>query len=317
MTGHAEPAPRPRIALAFALAGPDGAGWPAGARRGLPAVNYRHAFHAGGFVDVMKHAILALIVTYLKLKPGAFRVIDTHAGIGRYSLTGSEARRSPEWLAGIGRLLRADLAPEAGVLLAPYLDVVHAENPNGALARYPGSPLIARRLFRPQDRLSALELHPADYRQLRDLFAGDVQVRVTALDGWLALNAYVPPKEKRGLVLIDPPFEAPGEWQRLVAGLAQAHRKWATGIYALWYPLKAPREVLDFVRDLRATGLAKMLRAELTIGPPVAGTLYGSGMILVNPPFTLEGELEVVLPELARVLGGEQGGWRLEWLARK
>ena len=277
-------------------------------------MNYRHAFHAGGFTDVFKHIVLTRLIEYLKLKPAAFRVIDTHAGIGRYSLTGDEAKRSPEWREGIGRLFKAELPAKANALIAPYLDVVDAENPRVPLARYPGSPLIVRKLFRPQDRLSALELHPADYRKLRDLFEGDVQVRVTELDGWLTLNAYVPPKEKRGLVLVDPPFEEDGEWERLVDGLIKAHKKWATGIYALWYPLKEPREVNRFVADLKATGIAKVLRAELTVGPAVAGTLYGSGMIVVNPPFVLEDELKAVLPALAKVLGDGRGGWNLEWI---
>ena len=277
-------------------------------------MNYRHAFHAGGFVDVMKHITLTRLVEYLKLKPAAFRVIDTHAGIGRYSLTGEEARRSPEWMDGIGRLLKARLPADVAALVQPYLDVVAGENRNGTLARYPGSPLMARRLFRPQDRLSALELHPADYRKLRDLFEGDIQVRVTELDGWLALNAYVPPKERRGLVLVDPPFEEPGEWERLVEGLSKAHRKWSSGLYMLWYPLKEPREVNAFVADLKATGIAKMLRAELLVGPAVAGRLYGSGLILVNPPFTLEAELKLILPALNTALAAGRGGQRIEWI---
>ena len=277
-------------------------------------MNYRHAFHAGGFVDVMKHITLTRLVEYLKLKPAAFRVIDTHAGIGRYSLTGEEARRSPEWMDGIGRLLKARLPADVAALVQPYLDVVAGENRNGTLARYPGSPLMARKLFRPQDRLSALELHPADYRKLRDLFEGDIQVRVTELDGWLALNAYVPPKERRGLVLVDPPFEEPGEWERLVEGLSKAHRKWSSGLYMLWYPLKEPREVNAFVADLKATGIAKMLRAELLVGPAVAGSLYGSGLILVNPPFTLEAELKLILPALNTALAAGRGGQRIEWI---
>ena len=175
-------------------------------------MNYRHAFHAGNFADVMKHIILTRLIEYLKLKPSAFRVIDTHAGLGRYSLTGDEAKRSPEWMDGIGRLLKAELAAKPRTLIQPYLDVVNGENQNGTLARYPGSPLLARKLFREQDRLSALELHPRDVMKLAALFEGDIQARVTELDGWLALNAYVPPKEKRGLVLIDPPFEEAGEW---------------------------------------------------------------------------------------------------------
>jgi 23S rRNA (adenine2030-N6)-methyltransferase len=277
-------------------------------------VNYRHAFHAGGFVDVVKHIILTRLIEYLKLKPAAFRMIDTHAGIGRYSLTADEAKRSPDWRDGIDRLLKAKLAATAAELIAPYLAAVESENPNGTLARYPGSPLIARKLFRPQDRLSALELHPADYRKLRDLFEGDVQVRVSELDGWLALNAFVPVKEKRGLVLVDPPFEEDGEFGRLVEGLVKAHKKWATGIYALWYPLKAPREVNGFVADLKATGIAKMLRAELTVAPVEAGRLYGTGIILVNPPHVLEDELNIILQALAKVLGDRKADWKLEWI---
>jgi 23S rRNA (adenine2030-N6)-methyltransferase len=277
-------------------------------------VNYRHAFHAGNFCDVMKHIILARLIEYLKLKPGAFRVIDTHAGLGRYSLTGDEAKRSPEWKEGIARLLKAELAAKPKALIQPYLDVVDSENQNGTLARYPGSPLIARKLFRPQDRLSALELHPKDARELGKHFEGDVQARITALDGWLALNAYVPPKEKRGLVLVDPPFEEKGEWARLVDGLAKAHKKWSTGLYALWYPLKEPREVNAFVSDLKSTGITRMMRAELLIERAVAGKLYGSGMILVNPPFVLEDELKSILPALVKALGHEGGSHRIEWI---
>ena len=277
-------------------------------------MNYRHAFHAGNFCDVMKHIILARLIEYLKLKPGAFRVIDTHAGLGRYSLTGDEAKRSPEWKEGIARLLKAELAAKPKALIQPYLDVVDSENQNGTLARYPGSPLIARKLFRPQDRLSALELHPKDARELGKHFEGDVQARITALDGWLALNAYVPPKEKRGLVLVDPPFEEKGEWARLVDGLAKAHKKWSTGLYALWYPLKEPREVNAFVSDLKSTGITRMMRAELLIERAVAGKLYGSGMILVNPPFVLEDELKSILPALVKALGHEGGSHRIEWI---
>jgi 23S rRNA (adenine2030-N6)-methyltransferase len=277
-------------------------------------MNYRHAFHAGNFADVMKHIILTRLIEYLKLKPAAFRVIDTHAGLGRYSLTGDEAKRSPEWVHGIGKLLKAELAAKPKLLIQPYLDVIAGENQNGTLARYPGSPLLARKLFREQDRLSALELHERDARKLAELFAGDIQARVSELDGWLALNAYVPPKEKRGLVLVDPPFEEAGEWQRLVDGLAKAHRKWATGLYALWYPLKEPREVSGFVADLKATGIPRMLRAELLVERPLAGKLYGSGMIVVNPPFVLEDELRSILPALVKALGRDGASHRLEWI---
>ena len=280
-------------------------------------MNYRHAFHAGGFVDVTKHLILARLVEYLKLKPAAFRVIDTHAGIGRYDLTGDEARRSPEWIDGIKRLIDHQLPPDAAALAAPYLDVVRNENPGGGLATYPGSPWLVRQLLRPQDRLFALELHPEDAATLSKLVAGDVQTRVIALDGWLALGSQLPPKEKRGLILVDPPFEEEGEFERLVAGLKRAHKRFPNGIYALWYPLKDPDERDAFLAALAATGIPKMLRAELTVRAPAEPPrLFGTGMIIVNPPFTLEVELQVLLPALANILAeAGQGGVRLDWVS--
>ena len=217
---------------------------------------------------------------------------------------------------GIGRLIEEGLPPPAAELAKPYLEVVRGENPDGGLTTYPGSPLLVRRLLRPQDRLSALELHPDDAQTLGALFAGDFQTRVIHLDGWLALGAHVPPKEKRGLVLVDPPFEEEGEFERLVEGLGKAHRKFATGIYALWYPVKDPQAVNAFVAALKATGIPKVLRTELTIRPPsTPPRLHGSGMIIVNPPYALEGELEVLLPALAALLGDEgRGRHRLEWI---
>jgi 23S rRNA (adenine2030-N6)-methyltransferase len=281
------------------------------------AMNYRHAFHAGGFVDVTKHLILARLVEYLKLKPAAFRVIDTHAGIGRYDLTGDEARRSPEWIDGIKRLIDRELPPDAAALAAPYLDIVRKENPGGGLGTYPGSPWLVRQLLRPQDRLFVLELHPEDAATLSKLFAGDVQTRVIALDGWLALGSQLPPKEKRGLILVDPPFEEEGEFERLVAGLKRAHKRFPNGIYALWYPLKDPDERDAFIAALAATGIPKMLCAELTVRAPAEPPrLFGTGMIIVNPPFTLEAELRVLLPALAEILAeAGQGGVRLDWIS--
>jgi 23S rRNA (adenine2030-N6)-methyltransferase len=279
-------------------------------------LNYRHVFHAGSFVDVVKHVILTLLVAYLKQKPGAFRVIDTHAGVGRYDLTSEEARRSPEWREGIGRLCDAQLPARAAALLAPYLDAVGAENSGAEPQIYPGSPLLVRRLLRPQDRLEAIEKHPEDASALKALFAGDVQVRVNALDGWLAIPAHLPPKEKRGLVLIDPPFEELGEFARLTAALVRGHRRFPGGVFALWYPIKDPVEVARFIGALGQTAIPKILRAELTIRKPsTPPRLHGSGMIVVNPPFTLEADLGTVLPALAEVLADEgRGGSRIEWV---
>jgi 23S rRNA (adenine2030-N6)-methyltransferase len=282
-------------------------------------MNYRHAYHAGNFADVFKHLVLARIVEYLKRKDKAFRVIDTHAGIGFYDLSSEEAQKSGEWQGGIGRLTEANLDPQIASLLNPFLHAVHAVNPAGGLRFYPGSPLIARHLMRPQDRLSAIELHSQDVAALKERFAGDFQTRVIELDGWLALGAHLPPKEKRGLVLVDPPFEKEDEFERLASGLATAHRRWPGGIYALWYPIKDRAAVADFRAALKQTGIPKILDLELTIRPPSPEPrLDGCGMAVVNPPFTLEAEMRVVLTFLAAVLQDHRGGgFALEWLSRE
>jgi 23S rRNA (adenine2030-N6)-methyltransferase len=189
-------------------------------------MNYRHAFHAGGFADVLKHAVLARILVHLRAKPAAFRVIDTHAGAGRYDLTGDEAMRGGEWRDGIGRLLDAAIGEKARDLLAPYLDAVVACNGGGRLTVYPGSPALVRALLRPQDRLIACELEPVAAAALARYLARDARCKAVAIDGWTALNAYVPPKERRGLVVVDPPFEETSEFARLAQGLETAHCKW-------------------------------------------------------------------------------------------
>jgi 23S rRNA (adenine2030-N6)-methyltransferase len=282
-------------------------------------MNYRHAFHAGNFADVVKHAILCRVLAHLCDKPAAFRVIDTHAGAGRYDLAGPEAGRTGEWRDGIGRLLHAELPAPVRALLAPYLDAVMALNPGGNLAAYPGSPALAQALLRRQDRLIACELEPRAAAALAHTLAGDRRAKAIAIDGWTALAAYVPPTERRGVVLIDPPFEQPGEFARLVQGLAAAHRKWPTGIYLIWYPIKDLAEVAGFARGLARCGIAKMLRAELilpTVGPDTG--LRGSGLIAVNPPWTLHDELELLLPALAKALSrGATGTAKVDWLARE
>ncbi|WP_457154273.1 23S rRNA (adenine(2030)-N(6))-methyltransferase RlmJ [Mesorhizobium sp. P5_C1] len=280
-------------------------------------MNYRHAYHAGNFADVVKHVVLTRLLDYLKQKDKAFRVIDTHAGIGRYDLSSVEAQKTGEWQGGIGRLIDASFAAPVTALLAPYLETVRSLNPEGGIQKYPGSPLIARHLLRKQDRLSAIELHPKDVAKLRTLFAGDFQTRVIELDGWLALGAHLPPKEKRGLVLIDPPFEEAGEFERLVDGLIRAHKRWPSGIYALWYPIKDRKAIIAFRKALKQSGIPKLLDIEFEIRPASSQpSLDGSGLLVVNPPFTLEGELRTLMPALHRVLAVEKPAhWSLEWLA--
>ncbi|ESZ22810.1 23S rRNA (adenine(2030)-N(6))-methyltransferase RlmJ [Mesorhizobium sp. L2C084A000] len=280
-------------------------------------MNYRHAYHAGNFADVVKHVVLTRLLEYLKQKDKAFRVVDTHAGIGRYDLSSVEAQKTGEWQGGIGRLIDASFAAPVAVLLAPYLETIRSLNPEGGIQKYPGSPLIARHLMRKQDRLTAIELHPKDAARLRTFFAGDFQARITELDGWLALGAHLPPKEKRGLVLIDPPFEEAGEFERLVDGLIRAHKRWPGGIYALWYPIKDRKAIIAFRKALKQSGIPKLLDIEFEIRPASSEpSLDGSGLLVVNPPFTLEGELRMLLPALHRLLAvGRPAHWSLEWLA--
>ncbi|HWV21320.1 MAG TPA: 23S rRNA (adenine(2030)-N(6))-methyltransferase RlmJ [Devosia sp.] len=280
-------------------------------------MNYRHVFHAGNFADVVKHTILTRILAYLMRKDAPFRIIDTHAGVGLYDLKGDKAEKTGEWVDGIGRLIDRDLPAPAKDLLAPYLDAVRAQNPDGALRFYPGSPLITRNMLRQQDRLMALELHPVDAEALRENFAGDFQVRVTHLDGWQALGTHLPPKEKRGLVLIDPPFEERNEFERMAQNLIKAHKRWPTGLYALWYPIKDGADVDKFVALLQASGIPKILRLELTIRQPsIPPRLHGTGMIVINPPFVLEEEMGVLMPVLADLLSDEgRGRWMIDWVA--
>ena len=282
-------------------------------------MNYRHAFHAGNFADVVKHIVLVRILSYLQEKPSAFRVIDSHAGAGLYDLTGSEATRGGEWLTGIARVRQARFSDRAAPLLVPYLDIVRAFNPPSELRAYPGSPLIARALLRPQDRLVACEVAEPPRRQLIAALRRDAQARVVDLDGWMALTAFVPPKERRGLVLIDPPFEQADEFERLAAQFARAHAKWPTGIYMLWYPVKNRRVTDGLARQVAAVsdaagGAGKCLRLEFSVAPVEdGGGLTSAGLLIVNPPWTLAGEMRTILPELQKPLGlGGAARFRLE-----
>jgi 23S rRNA (adenine2030-N6)-methyltransferase len=281
------------------------------------AMNYRHAFHAGNFADVVKHAVLTRLLVRLCGKPAAYRAIDTHAGAGLYDLAGPEAARSGEWRNGIERLLGARIEGAARPLLAPYLDAVAACNPSGRLTTYPGSPALVRAFLRAQDRLVACELEPNAAASLKRNFAEDRRIKAIAIDGWTALNAYVPPKERRGLVLIDPPFEDSGDFPRLAQGLEGAYHKWAHGTYLLWYPVKAREQPDALARRLRRSGIGKILRAEVSIAPSGdPSRLSGCGLIVVNPPWTLERELQVMLPELAAALADtDRGGSRIDWIS--
>lgn len=280
-------------------------------------MNYRHAFHAGNFADVHKHAVLARVLLHLRRKPAAFRVIDTHAGAARYDLLGPEPSRSGEWREGIERVWQAPRQEAVHDLLAPYLRAVAALNPDAKLRVYPGSPLIVTALLRRQDRLIACELEPRAAASLTAALRGDARAKALAIDGWTALGAYLPPKERRGLVLVDPPFEDAADFMRLPAALAAAHRKWPTGIYMLWYPIKERAAPDGLAKRLQRLAIPRMLRCELSLGPPRADAgLVGSGLIVVNPPFTLEADLQRLMPGLGGMLS-PQASWRLDWLAQE
>jgi 23S rRNA (adenine2030-N6)-methyltransferase len=306
-------------------------------------MNYRHAYHAGNFADAFKHAILTRILVHLREKPAPFRVIDLHAGAGLYDLAAKESQRTGEWKNGIGRLLAQEfrpkelrpeklrpeelgpeelhpkeLRPDAAALLAPYLAAVRAVNPGGALRHYPGSPLIVGELLRPNDRLIACELEPGAAAALGRRLHGIRQAKAVAIDGWIALNAYIPPTERRGLVLLDPSYEAADEFPRLAAALVSAWRKWRTGIYMAWYPIKDRGGPDALAKAIARSGIEKVLRLEMTIGPvAIDGPLVGCGLIIINPPWRLAGEAELMLGALSEPFAepfGNAGAHRVDWL---
>lgn len=291
-------------------------------------MNYRHAFHAGNFADVLKHAVLALIIEHLKLKPAAFRVIDTHAGTGRYDLTGMQASKTGEWHDGIGRLFGPGAAPlpaPVGEILKPYLDAVLAVNAGhseavvgrqGTLATYPGSPVLALQLMRRQDRLIANELHPEDRKALEEAIGRDPRAKVMTIDGWQALKALLPPKERRGVVLVDPPFEEAGELDRMSNAMTVAHRRFETGTVLLWLPVKDSSQAQRFYRAVAQTGPKRILLAELSVRRAEAeGPLAATALVIVNPPYRLDQRLKTLLRFLAdRLSQGEGAGHRMVWL---
>jgi 23S rRNA (adenine2030-N6)-methyltransferase len=261
-------------------------------------MNYRHAFHAGNFADCMKHALLVWLLRAMARKPAAFAVLDTHAGAGRYDLAAGPAERTGEWRAGIGRLL--DDPPPA---LADYVAVV------AQCGLYPGSPALARALLRPQDRLVCCELHPEEHAALRRLYAHDRQVAVHRRDAWEALGALLPPAEKRGLVLVDPPYEANDEQERLLAGLRRGQARFRGGVFAAWYPVKHRAPVRALHTALRESGVRDVVAAELTLREPLdPARLNGSGLVVINPPYRFEQEVPALLEALLRRLGTGEAG---------
>lgn len=279
-------------------------------------MNYRHAFHAGNFADVLKHVVLMMLVEHLKKKTTPFFYLDTHAGGGSYDLSLGESQRSGEYKQGIGRLLEfpeAALAPE----VADYVRLVRACAGPGrsAITAYPGSPTIVARLRRPTDRLVLAETHAREAQSLRAAFGREKLVAVLESDGYAAVKAQLPPRENRGLVLIDPPFENDDEFDRILAVLLTGLGRWPTGTFCVWYPLSERAAPLRFRRELEQSGIRKVLDVALSVMPDdTAVGLRGSGLVIVNPPWLLDERLAELLPDLHRLLVPDgAGGTSVEW----
>lgn len=275
-------------------------------------MNYRHAYHAGNHADVLKHAVLARVIQHLRKKEKPFRVVDAHAGIGLYRLDAPEAAKTLEWQDGVGRLYsagggRLPLNARAEALLAPWRQVVEAVNGPDGLKSYPGSPEIARLLMRADDALALNELHPEDFATLASRFGQDKRVALTKLDAGVALKALLPPPERRGLVLIDPPYEATDECEQLAAGLAEGLKRFATGIFCIWYPVTGDNLDVKLAGLIRSLGVP-LLQAELRVRKAVLeGGLAGSGLLILNPPWKLDEELSELLPSLSERLSQGKG----------
>lgn len=278
-------------------------------------MNYRHAYHAGNHGDVLKHIVLARLLAHLNRKEKPYRVIDAHAGIGLYALDGVEAGKTREWEGGAGKMSEP-FAPEIEALLAPWRGIIAALNPDGALRLYPGSPEITARMMRPADRMTANELHRQDSETLAAHFRRDRQVTVTGLDAEICVKATLPPPERRGLILIDPPYEQRDEAAKAARTLAAGVKRFGTGIFMLWYPVKANDDGGTCLEAAKALGVPGTLMAELRIREVFKqGGLAGSGVIIVNAPWKLDEELALILPALADRLGlGDWGRGRVETL---
>ncbi|WP_034917811.1 23S rRNA (adenine(2030)-N(6))-methyltransferase RlmJ [Erwinia sp. 9145] len=276
-------------------------------------LSYRHSFHAGNHADVLKHTVLSLIVSALNEKEKPWFYLDTHAGAGRYQLSGEHAERTGEYLEGIARIWQQDDLPAE---LESYISCVSALNPNGKLRFYPGSPLIARHLMRPQDKLHLTELHPSDYPLLRNEFLKDDRARTERSDGYQQLKSKLPPPSRRGLVLIDPPYEIKSDYQAVVDGIKEGHKRFGTGTYALWYPVVMRQQIKRLFAGLEASGIRRIMQTELAVLPDSDRRgMTASGMVVVNPPWKLEEQMNTVLPWLhKKLVPGGTGHARVSWI---
>lgn len=273
-------------------------------------MNYRHIYHAGNFADVFKHIMLMRVISYLKQKDKPFFALDTHAGIGRYDLNSTEAKKTMEAEAGIGSLYNEETLPPA---IGNYVALIRKFNENApVISAYPGSPMIIKDMLRKGDRLVANELHPEDSRTLARILGQDRRVRVENMDGYTALRAFCPPDERRGVVLVDPPFEVTNEFDLMVRGLREAYTRWATGIYAFWYPIKSLRDIHSYHLDVRALQIPRCTAYDFLLRPADdPSVLNGCGMMLVNAPWVLADEMRAIAPVLVATLTNGYGSFRI------
>lgn len=273
-------------------------------------LSYQHGFHAGNFADVHKHLILTLLLQALNRKTRPWSYLETHGGRARYELSGEQAVKTGEYQQGIARLWHQPVPEE----VQPYLDQVAAVN-NSELQTYPGSPLITAQMARAEDRISVMELHPAEAEALKRVFRRDTRVAVHQRDGYEGVLALLPPKPNRGVVLVDPAYEVKKEYQQVVRFVSKALRRWPNGCLAIWYPLLPAGLWQQMKADLVATGIRKVLCSELEVTAAEGGRgMYGSGMLLINPPWQLDTALEQLSPWLQAELQQGEGQWRVEWL---
>ncbi len=277
-------------------------------------LSYRHAFHAGNFADVLKHLVLVECLEYLKQKDKPVAYYDTHAGPGMYALDSEFAQKTSEFESGIAKLWNEDSLPEA---LVSYRTIVQTMNPSGALQQYPGSPAIAQELLRAQDRLLLCELHTTEIAALQDFFRADLRAEVWHADGFVRVEKLLPPRERRGLILIDPPYELKEDYQRVVDFAATAHRKFAQGVYLIWYPVVERQRINQMEAALQQSGIRNIQLFELGIAPDTdTRGMTSSGMIVINPPWTLKQRIEPAVQFLAQKLGLRNAGhFRCEQLA--
>ncbi|MEB3476230.1 23S rRNA (adenine(2030)-N(6))-methyltransferase RlmJ [Pasteurella multocida] len=277
-------------------------------------LSYRHSFHAGNHADVLKHLVLMLIIENLQQKEKGFYYLDTHAGVGRYRLFSEEAEKTAEFEQGIARLWQRDDLPEE---VARYIELIKQVNYGGkALRYYAGSPLIAAKMLRPQDRALLTELHPSDYPLLRNNFKEFDNVTTKRDNGFQQLKATLPPKERRGLVLIDPPYELKEDYDLVVNAIEEGYKRFATGIYAIWYPVVLRQQTKRILKGLEKTGIRKILQIELAVRPDSDQRgMTASGMIVINPPWTLTQQMQNILPYLTNVLVPKgTGSWTVKWI---